>query len=687
MRKTARWPVALSCAAIVALVVAAAAAAWSGAYAASVLVDPGVVVTRGLPMVIAASNIAVAVTLGGLVMSTFVLPMTRPRSARQRHAKPGDHGHSDESQAFDQPGAAALRRGLIVSACAAAAWTVLSAIRLVLQYLYTSGTAISDPGFGDQMMVYVTEIPQGRILAATIVFAAVATVVALLATSPVGAAVAGVIVIGPLIMQAVSGHASGQEGHNLAVSALLIHLVGAAVWIGGLVLIALVRRPLLDNGQLTTVLRRYSAIAAWCLVLVGASGIVSAALRVADWSDLGTRYGVLVIVKVVLLAGLGVLGLLHRLRVIGRLERDRASTRAAKWLLWRLIAVELAVMGAVSGVAAALGGTPPPVPDEPWVAPTPAQRITGYELPPEPTLARWFTEWRWDVLMATVVAAGLFVYLRWVIRLHRRGDGWPVLRTISWILGMITLLWVTCSGPATYGMVLFSAHMLQHMILAMVIPIFIVLSAPMTLALRALPSRNDGSRGPREWLLSIIHSRWGMFFANPIVAAVNFAGSMVVFYHTPLFSLALSTHIGHILMIVHFSLVGYMFANALIGIDPGPARPGHAQRLVLLFATMAFHAFFGMSIVESDRLMVAEWFGLLGRPWGPSAIIDQQRGGAITWGIGEIPTLILAVVVAITWSRDDERKAKARDRRVDQRGDTELDEYNARLQKLADRSK
>ena len=196
----------------------------------------------------------------------------------------------------------------------------------------------------------------------------------------------------------------------------------------------------------------------------------------------------------------------------------------------------------------------------------------------------------------------------------------------------------------------------------------------------------DTSRGPREWLLILVHSRWGQFFANPLVAALNFAGSMTVFYYTGLFEWSLRSHVGHWAMVLHFSLVGYLFVNAIIGQDPGPKRPPYPQRILLLFATMAFHAFFGVALTTGDTLLVPDWFGLTGRPWGPTAIADQQRGGGIAWGIGEFPTLAMAVAVAWLWSRTDEKAAKHRDQRVDRDGDAELDEYNAMLARLSQRS-
>jgi len=502
-------------------------------------------------------------------------------------------------------------------------------------------------------------------------------VLALAVATPTGAAWTLALAVSAFAFQASTGHASQNSSHELALSALFLHLLGAAVWIGALLGLALLAARLGQDAA--PAVRRFSSLAGWCLVAVGVSGLVSAMLRVGAIDQIGSRYGLLVLAKVALLAALGLLGLAHRRFVIRRLEGG-SSVRV---LLWRLVLVELAVMGAVSGVASALASTPTPVPDEPPPAPTPAQIVTGHLLPPELKAVQWVAQWRWDVIISFGCAAALIVYLRWVARLHRRGDTWPVGRTVSWVLGVVVLVWTGNGGPAMYGHVLFSAHMVQHMILAMVIPIFLVLGAPVTLAMRALPPRHDGSRGPREWILTIVHSRYGQFFAHPVVAAVNFAGSMIVFYYSPAFELALRTYAGHLAMTIHFLLAGYFFANALIGVDPGPKRIGYPQRLLLLFATMAAHAFFGVALTTGELLLVPDWFGLLGREWGPSAIEDQQRGGAVAWGIGEIPVLALAVLVAIAWTREDERTARRRDRKVEREGDLELEEYNAMLERLA----
>ena len=275
------------------------------------------------------------------------------------------------------------------------------------------------------------------------------------------------------------------------------------------------------------------------------------------------------------------------------------------------------------------------------------------------------------------------VYLRWAIRLRRRGDHWAWHRTASFLVGMSGLVWITQGAPTVYGMVTFSGHMVEHMLLVMAVPLPVVWSAPITLALRALPSRHDGTLGPREWIRTVVESRPMRFLANPVVAAVNFAGSLIVFYYTPIFEFALRNHAGHLWMIVHFTLVGYLFANALVGIDPGPQRPPYPLRVVLLFATMAFHAFFGVTLTSSEVLLAPRWYGLMGRDWGADAITDQQFGGAFAWGLGEFPMLILAIGVLVAWRGADTRTAKRLDREAVRSGDADLAAYNSMLGQLS----
>jgi cytochrome c oxidase assembly factor CtaG len=134
-------------------------------------------------------------------------------------------------------------------------------------------------------------------------------------------------------------------------------------------------------------------------------------------------------------------------------------------------------------------------------------------------------------------------------------------------------------------------------------------------------------------------------------------------------------------MTAHFLLTGYLFVQSLIGVDPVKLRFPYPLRLLVLLATMAFHAFFGLSLILGNGLLLADWYGALG--WGTDALADQRTGGAIAWSVGELPTVALAIVVALNWSRSDERESKRLDRAEDRGGEADLKAYNEMLAKLS----
>ncbi|WP_083979593.1 cytochrome c oxidase assembly protein [Demequina salsinemoris] len=575
------------------------------------------------------------------------------------------------------PGSKAADRAASLARYASIAWAVLAVGYLLVQASVITLVPLTDDAYGATLGQFITRIDLGQAYLQMAIAAVLASMAAALMRTPVHAAWAMTPVAWGIGWEAVTGHAAGATDHHLAVSALALHLVGASLWLGVVAAVAWLG-PVLDDDA-ADVARRMSRIAAWAAAAVVSSGVVNAALRMTGFGDLvSTTYGRVLLAKLAVMGVAMALAAWHRRTTLPRLSE--APTRR---LFARVMIVDAGVLLIVTGLAAVLASSAPPVPSVVVADPTPAFLLTGYELPPAPSFATWFGTWRLEALSAAVLVAMGFIYLRWTMRLRRRGDAWPWYRDVSWIVGIVTMLWITQGGPSIYGMVTFSGHMVQHMLLVMVAPIPLTLAAPVTLALRALPARTDGSRGPREWVRGIVESRWVGFFANPVVAAVNFAGSLVVFYYSPLFQFALSNHLGHLWMVLHFTLAGYFFANALVGIDPGPKRPGYPLRLVLLFATMAFHAFFGVAIATSEVLLVPDWFGLMGRTWGPDAITDQQWGGEIAWGIGELPVLALAIGVAVAWRRSDLKEGRRRDRQEERTDDAELKAYNAMLERIA----
>lgn len=627
-----------------------AALIYGGGAAPNPFDDPGDVVRFGLPVLKNLTNLAFAATLGTLVLACFAL----------------DSGKPEWGRALD------------LAAAAAAVWTVASAGTALFTLLSIGQTFTLDPGFGDVLAQFLTTTEPGQAWLQSTLIAAVVTVLCFAVRNQTVLVLVAALAAYAFVPISALGHRGGTAEHDAASSALFLHVVFAGLWLGGLLAVA-VLRPVLDRNRLVEVLRRYSTIALVCFLCVAASGYLSAAIRVDTIENLASPYGVLVLVKAGALLTLGLFGALHR-----RWTTRRIDGGSMRWFWW-LITAELAFMGLAAGVAAALARTQTPVLEiaaSDLDTPTPAELLTGAPLPPEPTWERYLTLWNFDLVWMLVCAFALFFYLAGVWRLRRRGDRWPWHRTVLWIAGILVLFYITNGGVNVYEKYLFSAHMIAHMALGMLVPLLLVPAAPITLALRAVHKRTDGSRGVREWLMLVVHSKVFGVFANPVVAAALFAGSLWAFYYTPLFEWATTNHVGHQWMLVHFLATGYLFVFSLIGVDPSPVRTPYPLKLLVLLATMAFHAFFGLALITGSGLLLADWYGAMG--WGTDALADQRVAGGIAWSIGEAPTVALAIIVAIQWARDDAKSAKRYDRKADRDDDAELAAYNAML---ADRAK
>jgi putative copper resistance protein D len=596
-------------------------------------------------------DVAVAGTVGALFMIAAVLPTGLPASVRM----------------------------WTLARVASAVWAGSAFIFSLASYASIRGARLGGSQFIEEWWSFSTRIDLGQAYLWMAGLAALVSMLTGLVSKPAHAAWALVPVVYALGWQSMTGHAAGATDHHLAVSAMFLHLAGSALWLGIIAALLISRSPLGDDAK--AVITRGSKVALWAAALVVTSGVANAWLRLGSPADfVTTTYGRLLLFKIVLMTLVVALAVWHR-----RVNLPRLSEAHVRERFWRVMSVDVGALVGVVLIAVLLSGTAPPVDVTPVVEASPAYTLTGYELPPAPTLVTWLTLWRLEIISAFVLIAAAAVYARWALRLRARGDSWPWYRTVWFMFGIAVLMWITQSGPSIYGMVSFSGHMIEHMFLVMVAPIPLALGAPVTLALRALHSRTDGSRGPREWLRAVVESRLLRFLAHPLVAAGNFAGSLVVFYYTPIFEFTLNNHAGHLAMFAHFTAVGYFFANALIGIDPGPSRPKYPLRIVLLFATMAFHAFFGVALMSSEVLLAPRWYGLMGRDWGPDALADQQFGGQLAWGIGEIPVLLLAIGVMIMWRNADTREGRRKDRQADRDDDAELKAYNEMLSRIGDR--
>ncbi|NHA67457.1 cytochrome c oxidase assembly protein [Phycicoccus flavus] len=632
-----------------ALVVLVPAALVTGAVAPLALADPGPFVRWGLPVIDALADLVSVTVVGLLGLAAFVVP---------------------ERRSTDRRGSATRLAGVL-----AGVWFVLVLLQVVLGFADLAGSPLTTPGLLDQLLRFAWELETTRVLVLSGLCALVVAVGAQLVTRRAPTAWLSLVALAGVLVLSLTGHAAGSASHEDAVNGLLVHLLGVTLWVGGLVALVVLRPRL--GADLGSSVARFSVVATWSFGAVALSGLLQAWIRVGSPGGLLTGYGALVVGKTLVLLLLGWLGWRQRGVLAGRLAADPSDGRAFA----RLALAEVVLMGVATGFAVVLSRSRPPVPDA-VPDPSPVLSLTGYPDPGPVTAADWFTAWRLDWLFVAVAVLAVAVYLGGVRRLRRRGDSWPLLRSVLWVLGWAVFAWATCGAPGIWGRVLFSTHMVMHMTVAMIVPLMLVPAAPVTLALRALPARADRTWGPREVVLQVVHSRLLRVLSNPVVAAALFFFSLAAFYFSPLFGLALTTHTGHLLMLAHFLLTGYLLVQVMIGTDPGPPKWSPMMLLVILFATVSFHAFFGVVVTGSQELLAGDFWRALDLPWSPDPLADQRTAGEIAWGIGEAPTLVLAVVVAAQWYRAETRRAVRADRQADRDGGAELEAYNARLDRL-----
>jgi putative copper resistance protein D len=455
----------------------------------------------------------------------------------------------------------------------------------------------------------------------------------------------------------VTGNAGQGPNHDYTTSSVIVFALAVSIWAG-----------LRITGALCppdAALRRRVVITGLAAAVVALLyGIVLLMLRVG-LQNLTSAYGWLGVGAAVAVLG-GVIG-------------DARSLRTGR--------MSSALAGAALAVATLSALTLTAVQTSPLllsVQPTVWDVLLGYELPGSPTALRLLTFWRFDTFLgvAAVVLAGVYVF--GAVRLRRRGDDWPVGRTVSWVAGCAALLAATGSGVRSYGSAMFSMHMVEHMTLNMFVPVLLVLGAPVTLALRVLPSAAQGAPpGPREWIVRAVHSQFTAFLSNPITAFVLFVGSLYAVYFTPLFDTLVRYHWGHEFMAVHFLITGYLFYWGIIGVDPGPRRLPFLGRLALLFAVMPFHAFFGIAMMTMESSVGGNFYRGLALPWVPDINADQHLGGAIAWGASEVPLVMVVTALVAQWARQDRRAAARSDRHADAGYDDDLEAYNNMLRELA----
>ena len=162
----------------------------------------------------------------------------------------------------------------------AGVWAVSASLAAVLTLSEILGLPVPDLATGSSSVWgQLVGLAQPRALLATAVAAVVVAACARRVRTPAGGQVLVAAALLGLTPVLFTGHSAQAADHTLATTSLVVHVLAATVWVGGLVgLVVHLRR---DDAALTSAVPAFSAVALVCFVLVGASGLVSA------WTRLG----------------------------------------------------------------------------------------------------------------------------------------------------------------------------------------------------------------------------------------------------------------------------------------------------------------------------------------------------------------------------------------------------------------
>jgi putative copper resistance protein D len=568
--------------------------------------------------------------------------------------------------------AKALRRTASLSALV---WTLATGALIIATLANILGTNLSGALDTTSLRSFISQVTLGKYMFVQLCLALLVSLVVARIRGVAGVSALLLISLAAIIAPVFESHSASSGSHALAIGSLVVHVVAISLWVGGLVAITFLKA---DDRAIA--LPRFSALALWAAIAVSASGTANAWARLNFQSAWSSDYARIVLLKILLTAVLIFFGYLNRRQLKGSLKLDGKQ-------LGRLLSVEVLIMAVTTFVGSKLSTMQPPLRAESSVL-DPGLAVAGIATPPPPSLWRLVSLYDPDALMIGVLVTAVALYIRGVIILTRRGDKWPVGRTVAFALGISAIDYATSGGLGVYAKFSFEYHMIAHMLLGMVAPIGIVLGAPITLALRTLPQgRTSQERGVRGTLIALLHSKPAAVFTNPVSALALFDGSLFVLYMTPLFGNLMQSHLGHLVMSVHFLLAGILFFHVIIGIDPNPRKVPHIVRIVILFAAMSIHAFFAVALISTSTLLDQGYFASLQTPWNLDLLADQHAGGSVAWAMGEIPILLALVATFIQWMRDDSRETKRIDRneaRLAAMGEPdELAQYNAYLSNLA----
>jgi cytochrome c oxidase assembly factor CtaG len=294
-----------------------------------------------------------------------------------------------------------------------------------------------------------------------------------------------------------------------------------------------------------------------------------------------------------------------------------------------------------------------------------AHLAPGEALPPAPTVDALLFDWSFDPLpQILIIGSGLAYWLAFRrVNAAHPSNPTPRRRLAAWLAGLVTLEIALQGGIEHYDTILFSIHMVQHMLLVLVAAPLLILGAPITLILRVATPEDR-----KRIVLPILHSRVVRFFGHPIVAWVLFTVVMWGTHVTPLFDAALEDPLIHEFEHALFLGSALLFWWPVIALDPSPYRMSYPARMLYLFLQMPQSTFLAVTIYSATAPLYPHYV-TLALSWGPGPLIDQQAAAALMWVWGDLTFLVAMLFVLAEWLRADEARTLLEERQADARAE------------------
>ncbi|HEX4253170.1 MAG TPA: cytochrome c oxidase assembly protein, partial [Pseudonocardia sp.] len=617
-RPRSRWPA-------VGLGIAAVAALTGGllsAFAPSLAVfyglpPAGVLVSAGLPAARVVAWGAAAAGVGQLLLAAVLVP-----------------GRPDD--VVSPAGYAGLRAARWCALVQAVASTVVAVLTVAENGVLPAG------GLWQSGPALVLGLEQIQPATGWLLSALVALLVAGLAgwvLSWRGAVGLVLLAVGALLPITLTAATNAERSHDIAGDALTLHVLGAVLWLGSALATAghLARR----GERPAVVLRRHAAISTWSLLLVGASGLISSAYAVAPADLLTSGFGRVVLLSAAVLAVLAVVG--NRLRALaGPALAGRSGGSAASV---GLLTMEVVLLGAAAALSTGLARLVPPA--ELGYETSRSIYLIGFDLPAELHPVDLLLRCRLDLVFGPLAVLGAGLYLVGLRRLNRNSEPWPRRYSAAWFAGCAVLLVATSSGLGSYAPAMFSVHMVQHMLLATLVPALLVLGHGATLA------RRVAAPGTERRLASLLGSPATTLASHPVLAWAAVAATLFGLYPTGLYAAVLQEHWAHLAMNVAFFGTGLALFWSILGKGLGRRALPPIGQLVMIFAVMALHAGFAAWLLGQPVPVAAAFYGSLRLPFVPDLLADQRLGAILGWALGELPVILAVLALVLRWSRDD----------------------------------